>query len=355
CCFFCGAQSQEDGDSIRVPKSHKDVAGSDGLFQTLVVFEKMEKQMRSKFCGALLGGTAILTSFGVSAGFSIDQDAQTVNSGFSSADQAQTGSAPTPVSPKGFILDNGADPAIMKREADEKAAQAKKEAEKVAAEKAAKAGGSDQSLLDAGVAVSDGGQVAVKKEKIVVHVTYKGERDEAISPVGGAVSVGKGQTIQAMLKQVVPPLFTVFLEGNVDLGLPATGGVSPEWLSALNRGLWNTQYIAIIDWNKNTVTLTTLDDAAKSAPVTRASFALYRGQSVMGQLIEWSKNAGWVLRWDMARDWDVASDAVFYGGFQQAVTDAIGEIAANGVDIRADVYSGNRTIVVHSSGVSSAN
>ncbi len=311
--------------------------------------------MRNKFCGALLGGTAILTSFGVSAGFSIDQDAQTVNSGFSSDDQAQSGSAPTPVSPKGFILDNGADPAIMKREADEKAAQAKKEAEKVAAEKAAKAGGSDQSLLDAGVAVSDGGQVAVKKEKIVVHVTYKGERDEAISPVGGAVSVGKGQTIQAMLKQVVPPLFTVFLEGNVDLGLPATGGVSPEWLSALNRGLWNTQYIAIIDWNKNTVTLTTLDDAAKSAPVTRASFALYRGQSVMGQLIEWSKNAGWVLRWDMARDWDVASDAVFYGGFQQAVTDAIGEIAANGVDIRADVYSGNRTIVVHSSGVSSAN
>lgn len=311
--------------------------------------------MRNKFCGALLGGTAILTSFGVSAGFSIDQDAQTVNSGFSSADQAQPGSAPASVSPKGFILDNGADPAIMKREADEKAAQVKKEAEKVAAEKAAKAGGSDQSLLDAGVAVSDGGQVAVKKEKIVVHVTYKGERDEAISPVGGAVSVGKGQTIQAMLKQVVPPLFTVFLEGNVDLGLPATGGVSPEWLSALNRGLWNTQYIAIIDWNKNTVTLTTLDDAAKSAPVTRASFALYRGQSVMGQLIEWSKNAGWVLRWDMARDWDVASDAVFYGGFQQAVTDAIGEIAANGVDIRADVYSGNRTIVVHSSGVSSAN
>ena len=320
--------------------------------------------MRNKFCGALLGGTAILTSFGVSAGFSIDQDAQTVNSGFSSADQAQSGSAPTPVSPKGFILDNGADPAIMKREADEKAAQAKKEADRVAAEKAigslmaakaVKTDGSDQSLPDAGVAVSDGGQVASKKEKIVVHVSYKGERDEAISPVGGAVSVGKGQTIQAMLKQVVPPLFTVFLEGNVDLGLPATGGVSPEWLSALNRGLWNTQYIAIIDWNKNAVTLTTLDDAAKSAPVTRASFALYRGQSVMGQLIEWSKNAGWVLRWDMARDWDVASDAVFYGGFRQAVTDAIGEIAANGVDIRADVYSGNRTIVVHSSGVSSAN
>jgi len=316
--------------------------------------------MRNKFCGALLGGTAILTSFGVSAGFSIDQDAQTVNSGFSSADQSQPVTTPEPVSPKGFILDNGADPAIMKREADEKAAQAKKEADRVASEKAAaekdaKSGSGDQSLPDAGAAVSGGAQVASKKEKIVVHVIYKGERDESISPVGGAVSVGKGQTIQALLKQVVPPLFTVFLEGNVDLDLPATGGVSPEWLSALNRGLWNTQYIAIIDWNKNAVTLTTPDDAAKSAPVTRTSFTLYRGQPVMGQLIEWSKSAGWVLRWDMARDWDVASDAVFYGGFQQAVTDAIGEIAANGVDIRADVYSGNRTIVVHSSGVSSAN
>jgi len=313
--------------------------------------------MRNKFCGALLGGTAILTSFGVSAGFSIDQDAQTVNSGFSSADQSQPVTTPEPVSPKGFILDNGADPAIMKREADEKA-KAQKAAEKAAADqKAAEAAAQQnaQGLPGQVGVVGVGAASSAKKEKIVVHVTYKGERNEKISPVGGAVSISDGQSLQSMLKQVVPPTFTVFVEGSVNLGLPATGGVSPEWLSALNRGLWNTEYIAIVDWNKNAVTITTLDAATNKAIVTRVSYQLSRGQSVMAQFTEWANDAGWVLRWDLPRDWDVASDAVFYGGFQQAVTEAIGEMSSNGVDVRADVYSGNRAIVVHSSGVSSAN
>jgi len=48
----------------------------------------------------------------------------------------------------------------------------------------------------------------------------------------------------------------------------------------------------------------------------------------------------------------VPAPAAFEGSFDSAARQIISNLAANGADVRADVYIGNQTIVVHAAGES---
>ncbi|WP_185737344.1 toxin co-regulated pilus biosynthesis Q family protein [Burkholderia cenocepacia] len=80
------------------------------------------------------------------------------------------------------------------------------------------------------------------------------------------------------------------------------------------------------------------------------AYRLAAGMSLQTQLREWAQKSGWNVIWNLPRDWIVPGDAAYGPDFQTAATHVIQELAAAGVDVRADLYSGNRTLVVHEAG-----
>ncbi|WP_181146536.1 toxin co-regulated pilus biosynthesis Q family protein [Burkholderia multivorans] len=83
---------------------------------------------------------------------------------------------------------------------------------------------------------------------------------------------------------------------------------------------------------------------------TQATFALVAGQSIQTQLQSWAARAGWTVVWDVQQDWIVPNSATFPGGFESAAQQVIEALAANGADVRADLYTGNKSMVVHQAG-----
>ncbi|KVS13920.1 pilus assembly protein [Burkholderia multivorans] len=68
------------------------------------------------------------------------------------------------------------------------------------------------------------------------------------------------------------------------------------------------------------------------------------------QLQSWAARAGWTVVWDVQQDWIVPNSATFPGGFESAAQQVIEALAANGADVRADLYTGNKSMVVHQAG-----
>lgn len=90
--------------------------------------------------------------------------------------------------------------------------------------------------------------------------------------------------------------------------------------------------------------------ARKPAPPPPKPLVLVGGTSLEQQLNGWAKQSGWTLVWNLQQDWIVPAGARFEGGFVPAAKDVVESLAKNGVDVRADVYSANRTLVVHPAG-----
>lgn len=86
------------------------------------------------------------------------------------------------------------------------------------------------------------------------------------------------------------------------------------------------------------------------APPPPKPLFLMGGSSLERQLDGWAKQSGWTLVWNLQQDWIVPAGARFEGGFVVAAKEVIESLAKNGVDVRADVYSTNRTLVVHPAG-----
>ncbi|WP_321959259.1 toxin co-regulated pilus biosynthesis Q family protein [Burkholderia cenocepacia] len=80
------------------------------------------------------------------------------------------------------------------------------------------------------------------------------------------------------------------------------------------------------------------------------AFALVGGQPIQTQLQSWAARAGWTVVWDVQQDWIVPNAATFTGDFASAAQQVIEALAANGADVRADLYTGNRSMVVHQAG-----
>lgn len=80
-------------------------------------------------------------------------------------------------------------------------------------------------------------------------------------------------------------------------------------------------------------------------------FALVRGQSLQAQLEAWAARAGWTVEWNVPDGWIVPNDKSLGSDFAQAAQQAIEQLAANGADVQADIWNGNRVLVVHQAGV----
>ena len=79
-------------------------------------------------------------------------------------------------------------------------------------------------------------------------------------------------------------------------------------------------------------------------------WTLEANQSISAGLKTWAQAAGWAVVWDLPQDWLVPNTTHFQGDFRAAATQVIQALAANGANVRATVYQGNKTLVVTSSG-----
>ncbi|HJV75119.1 MAG TPA: toxin co-regulated pilus biosynthesis Q family protein [Noviherbaspirillum sp.] len=82
-------------------------------------------------------------------------------------------------------------------------------------------------------------------------------------------------------------------------------------------------------------------------------WTLTSGHTINQDMQAWASKAGWKLIWNMNQDWAVPATTNFTGDFQTAATTVINTMASNGALIRAQFYSGNKTLVVVGPGVTS--
>ena len=92
--------------------------------------------------------------------------------------------------------------------------------------------------------------------------------------------------------------------------------------------------------------------AVRSIPVFKPIplWTLKANQAISVDLDAWAGASGWKVVWNVPQDWLVPNTVQFQGDFRAAATQVIQALAANGADIRADVYTANKTLVVHAAG-----
>ena len=92
--------------------------------------------------------------------------------------------------------------------------------------------------------------------------------------------------------------------------------------------------------------------AVRSIPVFKPIplWTLKANQAISVGLDAWAHASGWKVVWNVPQDWLVPNTVQFQGDFRAAATQVIQALAANGADIRADVYTANKTLVVHAAG-----
>jgi hypothetical protein len=95
---------------------------------------------------------------------------------------------------------------------------------------------------------------------------------------------------------------------------------------------------------------TTSNPAAAPLPIEQ-TWTLQAGKTMGQNLKAWAATASWTVVWQLPKDWVVPAPAAFTGGFSEAAAAAIETLASNGALIRAQIYEGNRTIVISGPGV----
>jgi hypothetical protein len=81
------------------------------------------------------------------------------------------------------------------------------------------------------------------------------------------------------------------------------------------------------------------------------SWSLQPGHTIGQDLQLWATKAGWKVIWNMSKDWAVPAPTTFSGTFQTAAGKVIETLAVNGAFIHAQFFTGNNTMVVTGSGV----
>lgn len=81
-----------------------------------------------------------------------------------------------------------------------------------------------------------------------------------------------------------------------------------------------------------------------------STYSLSGGQSLESQVLGWAKRAGWGASWNTPDDWIVPHDMSFGGDFESAITQVFKQLADNGADVRADIWRGNKEVVVDRAG-----
>lgn len=94
---------------------------------------------------------------------------------------------------------------------------------------------------------------------------------------------------------------------------------------------------------------------AAAAPATTGAAApavweIKKGEHISEALKSWAKSAGWVVEWNLSKDWVSPQNTRFTGDFESAAASAVRALAANGADIRAVFYSFNQTVAIRQAG-----
>jgi len=194
-------------------------------------------------------------------------------------------------------------------------------------------------------------------------LTYAGRRPDGVA---SSNATGAGQPVSAMLRAVVPREFTVVTDGRTDQLVSWHGGAA--WDHVLEAALQDAPDVhARIDWRAHQVEvdgpalpkpvrdalatqIATSDDVPAPSAKTSGHFALVSGESLESQLNDWAKAAGWSINWNTPDDWLVPHGTDFGSDFEGAVTRVITAMSQNGADVRADIWRGNRTIVIDKQG-----
>lgn len=93
------------------------------------------------------------------------------------------------------------------------------------------------------------------------------------------------------------------------------------------------------------------DTAVIGQPIgSTGGFTLEAGRSLQIQLAGWAKSVGWSVVWNVPDDWIVPGNGVYPGDFPSAVGQVVEALASNGADVRADIWTGNQTVVIHQNG-----
>lgn len=80
-------------------------------------------------------------------------------------------------------------------------------------------------------------------------------------------------------------------------------------------------------------------------------WTLTAGRTVGQELQAWGAKAGWKVIWSMPKDWSIPASTSFTGDFPVAAAEVIKTLATNGALVRAQLYEGNKTMVVTGPGV----
>lgn len=106
------------------------------------------------------------------------------------------------------------------------------------------------------------------------------------------------------------------------------------------------------------VALPVLDSSAKKVtqvevqqPVAK-TWTMEQDKTITTNLKVWAEQAKWKLIWSAPKDWMVPANTSFTGEFPDAVESVVKTLASNGALIRAQIYDGNKTIVITGPGVS---
>ncbi len=137
-----------------------------------------------------------------------------------------------------------------------------------------------------------------------------------------------------------------------------------EWPDALAKVLEDSGNRAVIDWEKQTITV--YQDVRKTAaapkkpaqpqpgtlvPTVSGKWTLRAGREIDRELEGWAKKSGWQLNWQMQKTWKVAADAEFTGDFVTAITKVVELLYSEGRPIRMKLWEGNRVADIYSSDV----
>lgn len=79
----------------------------------------------------------------------------------------------------------------------------------------------------------------------------------------------------------------------------------------------------------------------------QSAFTLARGLSIQQQIERWASSVGWNVDWNVADSWIVPGDKPYGDDFAKAAQCAVYQLSQNGADVLADVWTGNRLVVVH--------
>ena len=90
--------------------------------------------------------------------------------------------------------------------------------------------------------------------------------------------------------------------------------------------------------------------ASATRHVSEPPWRVERDQAISQALAAWAARAGWVLQWEPNDDWLVPQATEFRGDFVTAAKALVEVLVAEGADVRATFYQGNKTLVIRAGG-----